>query len=227
MEYFHGREHAFDGANILKELFTLGVYKSPDEKKAPLISPEAGIFSAADFDPASWKSSFTVIPFNNMTDDDALWATRIMLSLSESELLSIVKTGEYTNPQVTEYILKTLLERRRIAASYWLSKANRLADFVIQTGSGGIALTFSDLMVDHGFASSASTQYTYQIRVNGSKAEKGTTGDPYIILDPHRGKPVEVTIWTTRDSVSSEGVKVVMQGESNGGGFNIYRIVRG
>ena len=34
-EYFHGHEYAFDTASIFKELFTLGLYVSADEKDVP------------------------------------------------------------------------------------------------------------------------------------------------------------------------------------------------
>ena len=131
LEYFHGREYAFDFRNIMKEVFTLGMYVTPSEKEGTLISPAVGLFSANDFDPAAWRSSYPVAPFEEMTDEDAFWATRIILSFTETELQSIIGTARYSSSRDAEYLLRTLLERRRIIARYWLSKTNPISDFSV------------------------------------------------------------------------------------------------
>src|SRR5262249_12606874 len=158
------REYAFDFHSILKEVVTLGIYESADEKKGVVVSPEVGIFTSHDFDPAHWKPTYPNIPFDNMTDEDAFWAMRIMMSFTETELRKIVETGEYSNPRNTEYVLHTLMERRQILANYWLRKVNPIASFSVETPSGALALKFRDLMVDAGLADAAATEYEYQIR---------------------------------------------------------------
>src|SRR5262245_21618048 len=128
-EYFHGHEYALDAPNIWKELFTLGLYVSPDEKSANIVFPEVGLFSAEDFHPGEWVPSFHVMPFENMTRDDAYWGTRIVLSFSEEEIRRIVETAEYSNSQDADYMVQTLLERQRILAHYWLNKSDGLTEF--------------------------------------------------------------------------------------------------
>ena len=224
LEYFHGREYAFDTGSIMKELFTLGLHVTPDEKSTPLISPDVGIFSARDFDPAEWKPSVRVMPFDNMTEQDAAWATRIILSLTEEELRAIVKTAEYTNPRATDYILKTLLERRQMIARHWLKTTNPLANFAVKTGTGGVALGFTDLVAEHDLTGGV-PQYIYDISLGGRRTGKKTSSETTIPLGAALEGDVEVRIWTTREGVESN--PTIVHVRSNAGGtYALSRIER-
>jgi hypothetical protein len=223
LEYTHGREYAFDTKNILKELFSLGLYVSPDEKTAPLVFPEVGIFSANDFDPGEWEPSVHVMPFDNMTDNDAFWATRIMLSFSEDQLLTLVKTAQYSNPKVTDYMHKTLLARRQLVARHWLKDVNAVANFSLETGSDGVALKFSDLMAEHDLAGNA--VYQYEITSGDRRSERMTTSARVIPLGHALAGETKVRIWTTRDRTSFSPVTVVVHNKP-GGGYGLLRIER-
>src|SRR5262249_43109718 len=115
-EYYHGHEYGFDLHTVVKEIFTLGAYTAPDEKQRPLVSPEVGLFRADDFDPGGWKQTFPTVMFENLTPQDAFWATRIVLSFTEPEIRGMVEAGQYLDPKDTDYIVKTLIERQQILA---------------------------------------------------------------------------------------------------------------
>jgi len=226
LEYFHGREYAFDAGTMMKELFTLGLYVTPDEKMTPLIYPQVGIFSSEDFDPGDWIPSFHVMPFDNMTREDAYWATRIILSFTDEELLQIVKTAEYTDPKVTDYVLKVLLDRRRSISKYWLEDINPIGKFAVAATSDGFELRFDTLMSTGDFA--GSPEYRYDVTssktpANGAGHHEKMTAVPRIPLG-HSGAEVRVRIWTSRDA-SAKPVTVFLQGKS-GGGLGILRIER-
>jgi len=221
MEYFHGREYSFDGLNLFKEVATLGLYVTPDEKKAPLVFPEVGIFSANDFNPGGWRPSVRVLPFTNMTQADAFWATRIIMAFSAEELADIVKTAEYTNPEVSEYMLRTLLERRRLIAEHWLEDVNPLSNFALDTQKDGVSLKFDDLAAKHDLGRRA--EYRYELS-RGSEVQRATTTTPVITLGPIAGE-VRLKIWTTRDGESSSPVTIIAHDKPNGG-FGIFRIAR-
>lgn len=221
MEYFHGREYAFDSVNMMKELFTLGIYVTPDEKKATLVSPEIGIFSAEDFDPGDWKPSFQAMPFDNMTREDAYWATRVILSFSQDDVLNIVRTAEYTNPRATEYMFRTLMERRRLIAGHWLEDVNPISNFALDT-KDGVTLSFRDLRSDHDLAGPA--EYRYEIITNARRSEKASVSTPRIPLGQIGGE-TQVRIWTVREKSSSNPVTVYVQNKP-AGGFGIFRIER-
>jgi hypothetical protein len=227
LEYFHGREYSFDTKNILKEIFSLGLYVTPDEKSTPLVFPEVGIFSANDFDPEEWEPSVHVMPFDNMTREDAFWATRIILSFSDKELLSLVKTAQYSNPKVTDYMYKTLLTRRQMVARQWLQDVNAISNFSVETGSDGVALKFDDLLIAQNMADKA--EYRYEISgkaINGERRrERLTTSTSRIPLGQALSGETKVKIWTTRDHDFSIPVTVVVYNKP-GGSYEILRIDR-
>lgn len=220
-EYFHGREFAFDKANVFKEIFTLGLYVTPDEKTAPLVAPEVGLFSAEDFDPAGWKTSLRVMPFENMTREDALWAMRIVLSFSEDDLRSIVRTAQYSSPKVADYILKTLMERREILARHWFDDTNPIAKFSVKATSDGAVLQFEDLLGKHAEAA----EFSYEVSAGKRQGERRTTRQPRIPLGLSLANEIQVRIWTNRENSISPPVTVVVQSKPQGG-YGIRSIER-
>ena len=217
-EHFRGHEHVFDVGSIVKEMATLGFYESADEKKGVLISPQVGIFNSTEFDAENWKTTYPVMAFQNMTDADAFWATRVILSFTEPELQNIVETAQYSDPKNSAYILRTLLERRRMAAEHWLRQVNPIARFSVEAKPEGIALNFQDLMADLDPAYRVKTEYVYQIKGDRYSSGKKTTHEPRIVVDRKTlgeavektgsGGPIEVTIWTRRPALDLEPVTV-------------------
>jgi hypothetical protein len=234
-EYAPGHEYGFDLKNMTKEVFTLGAYKSPNEKHSRIISSEIGRFNNDDFDPGKWVPTFPSVMFNNMTDADAFWATRVILSFTEPELRSIVETAEYGNPATVDYMTRTLMERRQAVARYWLNKVDGLASFSIQPSGTGIALTFHDLMLDHNLALEKYTDYTYQVSGPNYKSAKNKTARTEIRIEreelaaaiERNGASVEVSIWTNRLNTASEPVKVYFDWDPSRDSFSIRRIARG
>jgi hypothetical protein len=214
-EYFHGREYAFDKGNIFKELFTLGLTVTPDEKSAPINYPEVGLFSATDFDPGDWRTSFWTLPFANMTREDAFWATRIILAFSEEELSSIVKAGEYSNPKAAEYIVKTLIDRRRQIATYWLKDVNPVSYFAVNKNANGAELVFQDLLAanDLGFGAG---EYRYQTARGEQWTQPQSTKMPRIPLGDVSGQ-MKIRIQTVRAGKASKPVILVVQSKPSGG----------
>jgi len=236
-EYYHGHEYGLDIRSITKEIFSLGLFKSPNEKRALIISPEIGSFTSAEFDPGAWKQTYGSVMFSNMTDLDAFWATRVILSFSEDDLRKIVETAEYSGANTANYILRTLLERRRMVARYWLEKVDALSDFAVREDRNGVALTFNDLMVDQQLMPSNSVEYSYQVKGKGFTSAKNTVRRPAIEIDrdtlsaaiEHGGTaaPVEVSIWVHRGSASPAPVRVTFDWNPNRDTFPVRRISRG
>jgi hypothetical protein len=227
LEYFHGREYAFDTKNILKEVFSLGTFVTPDEKSAPLVFPEVGIFSAEDFKPDEWEPSVHVMPFDNMTDRDAFWAIRIIMSFSEEELLNIVKTAQYSNPRVTDYMHKTLLARRRLVVREWLKDMDAISNFALESGSNGMSLKFESLALPQNAADKAEYRYEISSAVAGGERRKdrASTNVPRIPLGQTVSGETRVKIWTTRGGTSFGPVTVVVNNKP-GGNYGIFRIER-
>jgi hypothetical protein len=223
MEYFHGREYAFDTGNMVKEGFTLGLYVAPDEKKATLIDPAVGTFSATDFEPGNWTPSFHAMAFDKMTREDAFWATRIILSFNEQEIRRMVETAEYSDPKSTDHIVRTLMARRLLIARHWLDDVNPIGNFAAEVNGDGASLRFDNFIAAQDIA--ASVQYQYEvIGPNGKakKADRKSVVKPQIPLGQLLPGETQVKIWTGRDT---RPVTVHLQSNS-GGGVGIVRIVR-
>jgi hypothetical protein len=223
LEYFHGREYLWDTPNMVKELVTLGFYVTPDEKSTPLVLPEVGIFSANDFKPGDWKPTFRVMPFDNMTQEDALWATRIILSFSEDDLLQIVKTAEYSNPKATDYMFRTLLARRQMVAGHWLKDHNPVANFALVTEADGVSLKFDDLKTNYDLGARA--EYEYEITTGNTRSERTTVSMNRIPLGKALSGETRIKLWTNRANRTSKPVTIFVQNRP-GGGYGIFRIER-
>jgi len=241
LEYFHGREYAMDAANIMKEIFTLGIYTTPDEKEVELISPAMAIFSNREFDAEGWSPSFPVLSFENMTDEDAFWGTRILLSFSEPELRAIIKTARYTNPSDNEYLLKTLMDRRATIGRHWLSKVNPIAQFSVDAGPGGPELRFKDLVIEHGWAAADSAEYIYEVESIHRKAASGKStratriplDQPVISASASNGNSggkeegiVRVKIETVRAGADRDPVTVYLYPDGAGQRYRVVGIKR-
>ena len=163
-----------------------------------------------------------------MTREDAYWATRIILSFTDDELLQIVKTAEYTDPKVTDYVFRVLLARRQLIARHWLSDINPIGKFAVAVTPGGVELRFDILMSADELAGSSGYRYevTKPKAVSNSEShpEKGTTVVPRIPLGHSLGGETRVRIWTTRDT-TAKPVTVYLQTKS-GGGVGLLRIER-
>jgi len=236
-EYFRGREHGFDTKSMAKEIVTLGGYTSADEKHGTIISPEVGMFTPNDFDPAGWKPTYPTVMFDNMTDQDAFWATRIICRSARANFAASWKRPSYTDPTDTEYVLEALLERRRIIAKHWLAKVDGLSNFSVRPAQEGVALMFRDLMIDNKLARAEGTSYTYEIKGRHYRSAMKTVHQTAIVLDRdvlgaamERGggeTPIELTIWTKRGGTASQPVKNLPERDSTGGAVEIMRISRG
>jgi hypothetical protein len=216
-KYIHGRESAFDIHSLFKEFVSLGFYVSANDKKGESVSPAMAIFSNNDFDPGRWKPILPVIAFDNMTSQDALWGTRIIASFKEEELRRIIQTAEYSNPRDADYLLKTLLDRRRMISRHWLSKVNPIVDFRIRRHGELLTLMFNDMLHED----SEVTSYDYEIRTSTRVSDRRATRTPSIVMSPvvfnddtrqPKRSLVEISIWTRRGTGPvSEPVRVYLE----------------
>ncbi len=164
-----GKAGAFDLAHILKKVLTLGLYVEPHEKKPALISPSVGYFDSDLFDPGSYAFIVPNPAFQRMTELDAFWGAKIVMSFSDEDIRTIVATGEYANPEDAEYVAKTLIERRDKTGRYWYAKVNSLDNFRLSnTNHGELSVGFDDLAVVAGFETDESTEYRYRLLYRGS-----------------------------------------------------------
>jgi len=158
-----GHEYQFDIGEATKSLFTLGIYKRRWLDAPETVYPSIGYIESDLFDPANWKPNYPIPAFQNLTNIDAYWATRIVMSFSDEQIRAAVETGELSNKEAEEYLVNTLIERRDKIGRYWYRQVNPLDEFVMEGEMERRRLYFEDLAVNAGFADLSKTTYKFQL----------------------------------------------------------------
>ena len=152
--------------------------------------PSVGRFEADAYEPHEWKNDYPNPAFVRMTDRDAFWAAKILMTFSREELAAIVKTGQYTDAAAEAYVLRTLIKRQQKTGAYYFHRMNPLDEFTV----GASELQFVNLAERHGLASSGTR---YQIEWSLYDDTTGTTESlaPGVTVDiprspvPETGRP--------------------------------------
>jgi hypothetical protein len=137
---------------------TLGLFPTSWEKaKYPHHLPAAGNFTTTGFDPLTWKPNYPNPAFLEMTPQDAYWGAKRVMSFSNEDIRAIVEQGQFSNPEVTDYITKVLIARRDLIGKAWFSQVAPLEDFVVADGR----LSFTDLGQKYGVLSASIYSYSW------------------------------------------------------------------
>jgi hypothetical protein len=159
-----GHEYAFDFAEVLKCLFTFGIYRKPWENTGPIELPSIGRFESELFDPGDWKPYLPNPAFQKITNLDGYWGAKIVASFSDEQIEAVVRDVHYSDPAAETYLIKTLRQRRDKLLKHWYLRVNPLDDFTItEDASGRCFLEFKDLAVTAGICSAKECEYRYRL----------------------------------------------------------------
>jgi len=153
-----GNEFVWESRPTFITMLTLGLYVRPWIKVDYPKIPSVGRIESGYFSPERWKPDYPNPAFRNATDEDRFWGARIVASISEEAVRAIVAAARFTDPAATEYLTKTLLERRRKVLDSWLNATNPIVNLAID-GAG--QLTFENAAEKAGVAG-AGGDYTVQ-----------------------------------------------------------------
>ncbi len=229
-----GFSYILDAGQMAGPLFSLGMYQPTwREHPTPILYPSVGRFESKRFSPADWKANYPILSFYYMDNADAYWAAKIIMSFSEEQMRAAVKAGEYSDPRVEEYLVRTLVERQRKIGLYGFTVANPLDQFRISGVSEKQELEFEDLAVKYGFVASDARQYSYALSpfgepTNLSPAE--SAHEPRMALGKllkwaeERGKANSLFVLTLHTNQFRPGFKdrwVKVYLEREGSGFRV------
>ncbi len=159
----HLDDYRFNQRKVGASLFSLGIYQPNWERVKDTQIKSVGIFDSEYFEPEKWRPSYPYPPFQNMTDRDGFWATKILMRLNDEAIRAIVEEAKYPEPEATDYVTKTLIERRNKIGRYWFSRVNPLDDFQLTSHQGKTWIKFEDLMISSGLAQPGSAIYRYRV----------------------------------------------------------------
>jgi len=140
-----GNEYLVEWSPILKAGLTLGIWDRPWRRVRYPEHPGVGRFEADYFQPQNWKPEYPNPAFERMLPEDAFWAVRILMRLTEESIRAVVRTGQLVDADAEEYLVRTLLERRRKIVRHYLARINPLDGFRVRDRNGSLVLEFSDL----------------------------------------------------------------------------------
>lgn len=173
-----GYEHIVDWFEAGLTIPTLKVVEKPwekrwDEANRQIAYPELGYFDNAQFDPEEWKTQLPYRVFDRLTQSDAFWAAKIMMSFSDDQIRAIVEEGKFSDPQNTKVLSEILVARRDLIGRYWFSHLTPLNQIrLFDLGNGTYEIRFEDLQVNYGFAKREETRYRYKIFIKGEKKDR-------------------------------------------------------
>lgn len=152
-----GNEYYVEWDPILKSAYTLGFWDRPWRGIHYPKYPSIGRIESDYFQPQNWKTHYPNPAFLKMENEDAFWATKIVMRFSDEMIRALVQTGELIDKEGESYLVQTLIRRRDKIVQYYLAQLNPLDEFAIENQS----LRFKNLGQDAGISSSASYQYQW------------------------------------------------------------------
>jgi hypothetical protein len=165
-----GHEYIFDGPAIGKSLVTFGAWRRPWDVQGQILHPEVGYFQAELFEPAKWKPNYPNLAFERMDESDAYWGAKIVTAFTDKLIQRLVESGDYTRPEVTQYLADVLEKRRDAIGRYWFDKITPLEEFALSQDGSNYRLSFRDLALERGYARSESRVYRFWFEnVDGRK----------------------------------------------------------
>ena len=140
-----GNEYLFDWSEASRQFVSLGLWVPRWAKAKYPYLPSVGAFEYTVFDAEKWVPEYPNPAFLNMEDDDAFWAAKQVMAFTEDEIQAVVRTGEYTDPAATEWVVRCLMERRKKIGRAFFQRVLPLDRFTVRDGQ----LAYEDLTATH------------------------------------------------------------------------------
>jgi hypothetical protein len=157
-------------SQVARKAWGFGLYVPPYRRVQWPEFPEylaVGRFESEAFDPEGWRNDYPNPAFVRMTRRDAFWAAKILMRFSAEQLLAMVATGQYSNPEHARYFHRVLRERQIRCGRFGINGLNPLDGFRVVDGK----LMFDNLAERYEFAEAGSTRYRVSWHLFDNRAE--------------------------------------------------------
>jgi hypothetical protein len=125
----HGHSYLLDFGYMLEDFGSLGLVARPwDRAKRTPYAKNFGYFSARDFDAEAWRGEYPNPAFGRMSERDGAWAARIISRFTPAHVAAAVRTGDFTNPVHTNFLIQVLLERQHLLLKRYFAKLSPVSD---------------------------------------------------------------------------------------------------
>ncbi len=184
-----GNEFVWEARPTLITMLTLGLYVRPWIKVPYPDLAAVGRFESSYFDPALWKPDYANPAFRLAGADDRFWAARIVAAVPEEAVRAVVGAAKYTDQRATDYLVDTLLVRRRKVLNTWLNGTSPIVRPALD-GSG--QLTFENAAVSAGIAAPAEKYTIEWSRFDNASNAHHPVGSEQTVTEPRAQAPADV-----------------------------------
>lgn len=128
-----GWEVSLDPAAVLRRSFSFGAV-IPDYRRVAEQEdlPDAAWFESEQFSANGFRPMLENPAFQRMSVRDGYWAAKILSAISNEHLRVAVEQGQYRDAATTDYMVRTLAERREKICRYWFDRVAPLDFFVVR-----------------------------------------------------------------------------------------------
>src|ERR1700735_118885 len=162
-------------------MYSLGLHSAAWETvHYPQQMKAVGNFTAAAFDPLTWKANYPNPAFLEMTPLDGYWGAKRVMAFRDAQIRAIIEEGRFQDPKVVDYISRVLESRRDAIGRAWFRQVLPLEGFRIVDDH----LAFDDLAVQYGFSSPSRYQLSWFVWHNEAhQKEDASTPESSLLPD--------------------------------------------
>ncbi|MFO0738729.1 MAG: hypothetical protein U0270_22720 [Labilithrix sp.] len=127
-----GHAWLLDFPYLAEDFFLLGIpERAWDHNHRNPEAPIFGFFNEEDFDPDVWRNEYPNPAFDNMSEADGAWGTRIVSRFTPAQIQAAVRAGDFTDPAHSAFLVRVLIARQRILERRYFSKLSPITDITM------------------------------------------------------------------------------------------------
>jgi hypothetical protein len=181
-----GNEFVWEARPTLITMLTLGLYVRPWIKVPYPDLPSVGRIESSYFQPDLWKPDYPNPAFRLCRADDRFWAANIVAAVSEDAVRAVVGTAKFTDARASEYLVETLLVRRKKVMSAWLNATNPVVRPALSATG---LLTFENAAERAGVATAAERYMVQWSRFDNASNAHESVGNEQTVTETRAQAP--------------------------------------
>jgi len=146
-------------------------------------------FSAENFDPEEFRGVYPNPAFKRMVERDGAWAARKIARFRDEHVAAAVRVGKYTDPEDTDWLVRTLIVRRDIILRRFLKNLSPIGELAVAPNGDlcGVDLARYSHVFDDGAFRYAAKVYTGPNATAAGTANVKAESDGRVCVSvPHR-----------------------------------------
>jgi hypothetical protein len=158
---------------VFTKAISLGLWVEPWESSRYSRIKSVGRLESKYFNPDHWLSNYPNRALISRDTADEYWAAKKVMAFTDADIRAIVELAQYSDPRATDYMVKTLAERRDKIGRAYFTRLLALDEFAVQGGE----LRWQDLAVRHGYVPARKVQISWSRFNNAARTHEALAGE--------------------------------------------------